>query len=102
MVQESEDVSQRAEKVSGPQNTMKRGVLDKITHGMSQLGYTLVVVTQVVEKGEFNIFGNDPSRWNHSFIALKSLCPTIDFPFWIEWSRHFRQTTVLSPETVAA
>ena len=63
--------------------------------GMSQLGYTFVIISQVVKNGEFDIFGNDPSGWNHSFVTVESLCPNIDFPLWIEWSRHLRQPTVL-------
>lgn len=63
--------------------------------GMSQLGHTFVIISQVVKNGEFDIFGNDPSGWNHSFVALESLCPNIDFLLWIEWSRHLCQPTIL-------
>lgn len=64
--------------------------------GMSQLGHTFVIVIQVVKNGEFDIFGDDPSGWNNSFVALESFCPNLDLPLWIKWSRHFCQPTVFS------
>ena len=54
--------------------------------GMSQLGDPFVIVSYVVEIREFDVLGNDPSRWNHSFIALKPPSPNIDLPLRIEWS----------------
>ena len=54
--------------------------------GMSQLGDAFVIVSQVVENREFDILGNDPSRWNYPFIALKSPGPNIDLRLRIERS----------------
>ena len=53
---------------------------------VSQLGDTFVIVGQVVKNRVFDVFGNYPPHWDHSFIAVKSLGPNIDLPLRIEWS----------------
>ena len=53
---------------------------------VSQLGDTFVIVGQVVKDRVFDVLGDDPPHWDHSFITVKALGPNIDLPFRIEWS----------------
>ena len=69
---------------------------------MSQLGDTFVIVSQVIKLGEFNIFGNDPSRWYQSFITLKSICPNVEGSLRIKCACYLGQTAIFSTISMTA
>lgn len=52
--------------------------------------------------GEFNVFGNDPSRWNQSLITLKSICPNVEGFVRIKCTCHLGQTAILSTISMTA